>query len=383
MLGRQQDPERRYRSELRGRTVPGAPGDSDRRDNGERRDRPGHCGQPTRRAPDLCRRFYDCRSAAQRLVDHDAGVGDVVQPILRLAIQATNEQTAHLRRNRRGKRAPVDVRTQHCGEDVADRVPFEESLAAEHLEEDHAEGPDVGALVDRFAACLLRCHVGGGADDHPHLRRVLSKRRGVHGLVGAGFSRPAGLYRRHRFGETEVQHLHRAIGPHLDVGRLEIAMDDAQFVRRFKCVGNLLRDRQGFGDRDRAAIDQRREVLTLDQLHHQRPRSLRRAVPFEPVDVRDVRMVQRGECLRFAREAREAFAVGGKELGQDLDRDAAIELRVAGAIDLAHAARTECADDLIRSQPTAGRDHCLISINQTSASRVARSTIRVRPAPAR
>ena len=94
-------------------------------------------------------------------------------------------------------------------------------------------------------------------------------------------------------------------------------------------------------------------------------------------------MVQRGERLRFAREAREAFAVGGKELGQDLDRDAAIELRVAGAIDLAHAARTECADDLIRSQSTAGRDHCLISISQTSASRVARSTIRVRPAPAR
>ena len=92
---------------------------------------------------------------------------------------------------------------------------------------------------------------------------------------------------------------------------------------------------------------------------------------------------KRRQRLCFAREAGEAFAVGGEELGQDLDRDAAIELGIARAIDLAHAARTEWADDLIRSKSNAGRDHCLISINQTSASTVARSTIRVRPAPAR
>ena len=71
---------------------------------------------------------------------------------------------------------------------------------------------------------------------------------------------------------------------------------------------------------------------------------------FEPVDLRDVGMVQRGERLRFAREAGEAFRVQRKELGQDLDRDVAIELGIARAIDLAHAARTECADHFISAQ---------------------------------
>ena len=61
-------------------------------------------------------------------------------------------------------------------------------------------------------------------------------------------------------------------------------------------------------------------------------------------------MVQRGERLRFAREAGEAFRDQRKELGQDLDRDVAIELRIARAIDLAHAAPTELADHFISAQ---------------------------------
>ena len=65
------------------------------------------------------------------------------------------------------------------------------------------------------------------------------------------------------------------------------------------------------------------------------------AAVLEAVDLRDVRMIQRGERLRFALEARQAVGVGRERLGQDLDRDVAIELRVARAIDLAHAA---CAD---------------------------------------
>ena len=50
--------------------------------------------------------------------------------------------------------------------------PVERVSAGEHLVEDDAEGPDVGALVDGLALRLLRRHVGGGADDHSHLCRA-------------------------------------------------------------------------------------------------------------------------------------------------------------------------------------------------------------------
>jgi hypothetical protein len=44
-------------------------------------------------------------------------------------------------------------------------------------------------------------------------------------------------------------------------------------------------------------------------------------------------MVQRGEHLGFAGESRESIGVAGKGRWQDLDRDLAIELRIAGPVD--------------------------------------------------
>ena len=58
-------------------------------------------------------------------------------------------------------------------------------------------------------------------------------------------------------------------------------------------------------------------------------------------------MVQRREDLRFALEPRQALGIVRERVGQDLDRDVAIELRVAGPIDLAHAAGAEGGEDLV------------------------------------
>ena len=58
-----------------------------------------------------------------------------------------------------------------------------------------------------------------------------------------------------RLGQAEVEHLHGAVGPHLDVCRLEIAMDDALLVRGFERLGDLPRDRQRLGERKRALRD--------------------------------------------------------------------------------------------------------------------------------
>ena len=47
--------------------------------------------------------------------------------------------------------------------------PVERPLPREHLVEHAAERPDVGALVHRLAARLLRAHVRGRAENHPGL----------------------------------------------------------------------------------------------------------------------------------------------------------------------------------------------------------------------
>ena len=56
----------------------------------------------------------------------------------------------------------------------------------------------------------------------------------------------------------------------LDVRGLEIAVDDALLVRGFECLGDLPGDGQRLVERNRASRDTLREVVALDQLHHER-----------------------------------------------------------------------------------------------------------------
>ena len=55
---------------------------------------------------------------------------------------------------------------------------------------------------------------------------------------------------------------------HLDVGRLQVMANDPSFARRFECLGNLLRYREGFIDRDRSLGDPISQGWPLDQLQH-------------------------------------------------------------------------------------------------------------------
>ena len=83
-------------------------------------------------------------------------------------------------------------------------------------------------------------------------------------------------------------------------------MNDALFVRSLQGVRDLLRDRQGVIGWDRALRDPLREIVTLNEFHHQRTHTARL---FEAVYVRDVRMVQRCEDFRFALKAREPIVI--------------------------------------------------------------------------
>ncbi len=160
----------------------------------------------------------------------------------------------------------------------------------------------------------------------------------------ASRSRP----RIHRLGEAEVEDLDGAVGPKLHVRRFQIAMDDALFVGCLQGVGDLASDRECVGDRDRSAADHHRQILAVDQLHHERGAAVRRAD--EAVDLGDVRMVQRRERVRFPGEASDALGVRGEERRQDLDCYVTMKLGVAGAIDLAHTACAQGARHLVNAQ---------------------------------
>ena len=130
-------------------------------------------------------------------------------------------------------------------------------------------------------------------------------------------------------------------------------MDDALLVRRFERVGDLLRDWQRFVERDRAARDPLRQILALDQFHHEGVQAGRF---LDRIDRRDVRMIQRRERLRLALEPRHAFGVGGERVRQDLDRDLAAERRVRRPVDLPHAALTDQRGDFVDAEAGAGSE---------------------------
>ena len=90
--------------------------------------------------------------------------------------------------------------------------------------------------------------------------------------------------------------------------------------------------------------DPLRQVVALDQLHHEGGHAVGF---FQPVDRGDVRMIQRGEHFRFALESREPIASAATTAGRTLDRDLALQLRVGRAIDLAHAARADLRGDFV------------------------------------
>ena len=88
-------------------------------------------------------------------------------------------------------------------------------------------------------------------------------------------------------------------------------MDDPLLVRRVESLGDLPGDRQGLIDRDRASCNALREILTLDEFHHEGGHARRF---LESVDRRDVGMIQRGEGLRLPFEPRETLGVPGERV---------------------------------------------------------------------
>ena len=134
----------------------------------------------------------------------------------------------------------------------------------------------------------------------------------------------------------------------LDVGRLQIAMDDARARARPRAPRRSgARSPAPRRSARAAARSDRASVGAVDQLHHERTAP---AVLLEAVDLGDVRMIQRREQLRLALEARQPFGIAREQIRQHFDRDVAIEPRVGRAIDLALTARAEEGLNLVTTE---------------------------------
>jgi hypothetical protein len=134
-----------------------------------------------------------------------------------------------------------------------ERVRLDERrVAGEQLEQDAAEGVEVGGLGHRRRAELLRGHVAGGAD-----RDAAAGHPGLVGVVDD----PA---------HAEVEHLDPAAAQQHDVRRLEVAVDDVDGVRGGQPVGDLRAQGRHPGHRElRVLGGQVLEQLAVEQFHRE------------------------------------------------------------------------------------------------------------------
>ena len=72
-------------------------------------------------------------------------------------------------------------------------------------------------------------------------------------------------------------------------------------------------------------------------------------------------MVEGGDGAGFALEAGEPIGIARQLGGQHLERDVAAELRIGGAIHLAHAACAELVENSVVPKPNTGFQRSLIA----------------------
>ena len=92
-------------------------------------------------------------------------------------------------------------------------------------------------------------------------------------------------------------------------------MHDPPLVRFFQGSGNLRSDGDGLVDRNRTPRNALRKRLPRHELEHE---IVHLIGSLEPVDGRNIGMVQRREDLRLSLEAREPFGVSGELSGRTL-----------------------------------------------------------------
>ena len=76
-------------------------------------------------------------------------------------------------------------------------------------------------------------------------------------------------------------------------------------------------------------------------------------------------MIERGEDLRFALEARQAIRVSCQRRREDLDSDLTLQRRVRGPIDFPHPTHAEQRGDFVDAEAGAGREGQAMFVDYT------------------
>ena len=173
------------------------------------------------------------------LLQGDAGLADVAEAAHRIALEAASDEDFDPGRCLLREVGEIDLRAEHGGQRMGDRLAVEQPLAGQQLVQHDAEGPDVAAAVGRLAGGLLGTHVGGGAENHAGLRPGGGHRRGKRWIARGGRCGIGSL------GQAEVKDLGFTVRSQLDVGGFEVAVDHPVFVGGFDAGGDFAGGAQG------------------------------------------------------------------------------------------------------------------------------------------
>jgi hypothetical protein len=131
---------------------------------------------------------------------------------------------------------------------------------------------------------------------------------------------------------------------HEDVGRFDVAMDDAGSMSRVQRVRDVDAERQDDLNLQWTPCDPVLQRQSVQKLHGDEGLAVL-VVNF--VDGADVRMIQCRSSLGFALKAGEGLRIFGYVVGQELEGNKAVELDVLSFVHHTHAAAAEFLDDAV------------------------------------
>lgn len=165
--------------------------------------------------------------------------------------------------------------------------------------------------------------------------------------------RQLGLLYAAELGEAEVGDLRLALEGDHDVGRFDVAVDDAFAMGVLEGLADLPHPAGDVLRGESAGLDEGVQVGALDVLHHEVEPPVARLA--EIVDCDDVGVAEPGHGAGLALETLREMEPGGvlapgEARRQDLDGDEPVEALLTGLVDRAHPAATEEAEELVAFQ---------------------------------
>ena len=127
-------------------------------------------------------------------------------------------------------------------------------LAGRHLIQHHSERKEIGAMVQRLAARLLRRHIADGAHRRARSGELAFVEGG--GLIGSGGCTCGTVCSLGHFRQTEIQNFYLSALRYENVRRLDVAVHDSTGMCGVEGVGDLNSQIEQLSCLQRTAFDQ-------------------------------------------------------------------------------------------------------------------------------